>query len=72
MWHFSFKNGERVGFDTPARGMNWKTTTTGVITALSAALSILKAVINGEPFDPALVPAVLAGIGLIFAADAKK
>jgi hypothetical protein len=52
--------------------MNWKTTTTGAITALSAALSILKAVINGEPFDPALVPAVLAGIGLIFAADAKK
>lgn len=52
--------------------MNWKTTTTGLITAISAVLSIAKAVINNEPFDPALIPAALAGIGLIFAADAKK
>jgi hypothetical protein len=52
--------------------MNWKTTATGIITAVSALLSIVKAVINGEPFDPALVPAALAGIGLLFAADAKK
>lgn len=55
-----------------ARAMNWKTTTTGLITAISAVLSIAKAVINNEPFDPALIPAALAGIGLIFAADAKK
>ena len=52
--------------------MNWKTTTTGVITAVSAVLSIIKAVINNEPFDPALIPAAIAGIGLIFAADSKR
>jgi hypothetical protein len=52
--------------------MNWKTTATGIITAVSAVLAIAKAVINGQPFDPALIPAALAGIGLIFAADAKK
>jgi hypothetical protein len=52
--------------------MNWKTTATGLITSITAVLSIAKAVINGQPFDPALIPAALAGLGLIFAADAKK
>jgi hypothetical protein len=37
-----------------------------------AILGIAKAVLNGQPFDPALIPAAIAGIGLIFAADAKK
>lgn len=57
----------------PGKGMsNFKTTATGVITVLTAILSIAKALINGQSFDPALVPAAIAGFGLIFASDAKK
>jgi len=52
--------------------MNWKTTATGAISALISILGITQAVLNGQPFDPALIPAALAGLGLIFAADAKK
>jgi len=52
--------------------MNWKTTTTGVLGALSALISIAQAVINGQPFDPALIPAAIASIGLIFAKDARN
>lgn len=52
--------------------MNWKTTATGLIGALTAILSIAKSVINSEPFDPALIPAAIASIGLIFAKDANK
>jgi hypothetical protein len=49
--------------------MNWKTTATGV---LGSILTITKAVLSGQPFDPALVTGVITGVGLIFAADAKK
>jgi len=52
--------------------MNWKTSATGAISAIMAILAITKSVLNGQPFDPALIPAAIAGIGLIFAADAKK
>jgi hypothetical protein len=52
--------------------MNWKTTASGAIGAAVAILSIIKAILNGQPFDPALIPAAIAGVGLVFAADAKK
>jgi hypothetical protein len=52
--------------------MNWKTTATGVLGALISILTITKAVLSGQPFDPALVTGIITGIGLIFAADAKK
>lgn len=52
--------------------MNWKTTATGVLGALISILTITKAVLAGQPFDPALLTGVVTGLGLIFAADAKK
>jgi hypothetical protein len=52
--------------------MNWKTSATGVLGALISILTITKAVLAGQPFDPALVTGVITGLGLIFAADAKK
>lgn len=52
--------------------MNWKTSATGILGALISILTITKAIMSGQPFDPALIPAAIAGIGLIFAADAKK
>jgi hypothetical protein len=52
--------------------MNWKTSATGVLGALISILTIAKAVMSGQPFDPALITGAITGIGLIFAADAKK
>jgi len=52
--------------------MNWKTSATGVLGALISILTITKAVLSGQPFDPALLTGIVTGIGLVFAADAKK
>lgn len=55
---------------------NWKTTGAGIAAILTAAGSALAALTDGDPttnIDIAtLVAAVMAGIGLLFAADAQK
>lgn len=52
--------------------MNWKTSATGILGALISILTITKAIMSGQPFDPALITGAITGIGLVFAADAKK
>jgi hypothetical protein len=49
-----------------------KTTVTGVLGALISILTIAKAIMSGQPFDPALITGAITGIGLVFAADSKK
>lgn len=52
---------------------NWKTTALGVVTLLTTALGIVSALLAGKPvtIDPATIAAGAAGLGLIFAKDAK-
>lgn len=52
--------------------MNWRTTTLGVITALTSILSIAASVIKGEAIAdiPTHLAAITAGFGLLFARDA--
>jgi hypothetical protein len=54
--------------------MNWRTTTLGIITALTSILSIVAGVLKGEsiPDLPTHIAAITAGVGLIFARDAAK
>jgi hypothetical protein len=54
---------------------SWRTTTLGIVAVLTAVLGFVKATIDGdattEPDMAALIAALSAGIGLIFAKDAK-
>lgn len=52
--------------------MNWRTTTLGVITALTSILSIATAVLKGDAIAdiPTHIAAITAGFGLLFARDA--
>jgi hypothetical protein len=54
---------------------NWRTTTIGIIAIATAVMGFIKATIDGDPTtEPdfaALTAALTAGIGLIFAKDAK-
>jgi hypothetical protein len=54
---------------------SWRTTTLGIVAVLTAVLGFVKATIDGDPTtEPdmaALVAAISAGIGLLFAKDAK-
>ena len=51
---------------------SWKTTTLGVLGIVSAVVAALQAFLNGN-FDQLglIIPSILAGIGHIFAKDAK-
>ena len=51
-----------------------KTSATGIISILISALSIAKAVLDGQPINDLSVhiSSILAGVGLIFARDASK
>lgn len=55
---------------------NFKTTALGIATIVTAISSAVMAIFDGDPatnFDiAAIVAAVTAGIGLIFAKDAKE
>lgn len=55
---------------------SWKTTACGVIAILTAVLSAVKAMIDGDPATVAdwgaVSAAVIAGAGLIFARDNSK
>ncbi len=55
---------------------NWKTTGAGIAAILTAAGSALAAFTDNDPLTnvdvASLVAALMAGIGLIFAADAAK
>ena len=53
---------------------NWKTTTSGLLVAFIALASAVKNVLEGQPAGDitAIVAAITAGIGLVFAGDAKK
>jgi UDP-N-acetylmuramate-alanine ligase len=52
--------------------VNWKTTTTGILAIIAAVAGAAAGIINGTPVDWASVAAaIMAGIGLIKAADAK-
>jgi len=57
-------------------GKNWKTTGLGIAAILTAAGSALTALTDGNdatvPDWGALVAAVIAGVGLIFAKDSDK
>lgn len=49
---------------------SWKTTATGILAIVTALVAAAQALVAGHPVDYAtLVPAVLAGIGLISARD---
>lgn len=52
--------------------MNWRTTSLGLITALTSILSIVSAVVKQEqiPDLPTHIAAITAGFGLLFARDA--
>ena len=54
---------------------SWRTTTLGYVAILTAVLGFVKATLDGDPTtEPdlaALVAAISAGIGLLFAKDAK-
>lgn len=53
--------------------MNWRTTTLGIITALTSLLSIAASLLKGEAVAdfPTHIAAITAGVGLLFARDAK-
>lgn len=55
---------------------NWKTTLTGILGILAAVASAAKALIDGDPATnpdwAATWAAIMLGIGLITASDAKK
>ena len=49
---------------------NWKTTALGILAVLGAVIPAAQALLAGQPVDWSRVaPAVLAGLGLIFAKD---
>ena len=54
---------------------SWRTTTLGVLAIITGVAGFLKATLDGDPAtDPdmaALVAAISAGLGLVFAKDAK-
>jgi len=54
---------------------SWKTTTTGILAIVVALAGALKAELDGDPVTVAdwgaVTAAVMAGLGLIFARDAK-
>ena len=51
---------------------HWKTTLAGICSVLVAVASAGMNLLNGQPVDfNALLAAVVAGFGLIFAADSK-
>jgi len=54
---------------------SWRTSTLGVVAILTAVLGCIKAILDNDPVtEPditSLVAAVSAGIGLLFAKDAK-
>jgi hypothetical protein len=54
---------------------SWKTTTTGILAIVVALAAALKSELDGDPVTVAdwgaVAAAVMAGIGLIFARDAK-
>jgi hypothetical protein len=54
---------------------SWRTSSLGIIAILTAVLGFAKAVIDGDPTtEPdiaALTAAIVAGVGLLFAKDAK-
>jgi hypothetical protein len=54
---------------------SWKTTTTGILAIVVALAGALKAELDGDPVTVAdwgaVAVAVMAGVGLIFARDAK-
>jgi hypothetical protein len=54
---------------------SWRTTTTGVLAILVAVAGALKAELDGDPVTVAdwgaVAAAVMAGLGLILARDAK-
>ena len=54
---------------------SWRTITLGVVAILTAVLGCIKAILDSDPVtEPditSLVAAVSAGIGLLFAKDAK-
>lgn len=54
--------------------MNWKTTTTGILTVLISAASIVKAFLTGGTIVdlPTHIAAITAGLGLVFAKDAAN
>ena len=53
---------------------NWRTTSLGLITALTSILSVAAAVLRGDAITdiPTHLAAVTAGLGLLFARDAKE
>ncbi len=57
------------------KGKSWRTTTLGIIAVVTAVLGFVRATIDGDPTtEPdmaALSAAVAAGLGLLFARDAK-
>lgn len=54
--------------------MNWKTTTTGILTLLISAASIAKSLLDGIAVHdvPTHIAAITAGLGLIFAKDSSS
>lgn len=57
------------------KNTSWRTTTLGILAILTAAAGFLQATLDGDPMtEPdmaALIAAVTAGLGLIFAKDAQ-
>lgn len=57
------------------KNASWRTTGLGVIAIVTAALGFVRAIIDGDPTtEPdvaALSAAIVAGVGLIFAKDAR-
>jgi len=50
---------------------NWKTTTSGILTILTAVFSVILAILNDQTPDfSVLLTAITTGIGLMFARDA--
>lgn len=54
--------------------MNWKTTTTGILTLLISVASVVKSFLDGSGVNdvPTHIAAITAGLGLIFAKDAAS
>ena len=54
---------------------SWRTTTLGIITILTAVAGVVQALVDNDPATnpdfTVAVAAVVSGIGLIFAKDAK-
>ena len=52
---------------------SWKTTISGVLTAIVAVSSAVISTLNGTPVDwTAVIAAVTASIGLLFARDSNR